>query len=55
MLSIRLSGTPAEVAEAVLRLTDTFPIAAIKGLCPTAPAAQAAIRVYLEVTSASRT
>ena len=54
MLSIRLSGTAAEVAEAVLTLTDTFPIAAIKGLCPSV-AAQASVRVYLEVTHASHT
>ncbi|MCA2227384.1 hypothetical protein [Nonomuraea aurantiaca] len=48
MLSIRLTGTPAEVADAVLTLRETFCIAAIKGLCPSAPA-QPSVRVYVEV------
>ncbi|GIH81187.1 hypothetical protein [Planobispora longispora] len=48
MLSIRLTGTPAEVADAVLTLRETFPIAAVKGLCPTVPA-EPCIRVYVQI------
>ncbi|WP_162795789.1 hypothetical protein [Nonomuraea lactucae] len=48
MLSIRLTGTPAEVADAVLTLRETFCITAIKGLCPSAPT-QPKVRVYVEV------
>ncbi|GAA2803392.1 hypothetical protein [Nonomuraea dietziae] len=48
MLSIRLSGTPAEVADAVLTLREAFPITAIKGLCSAIPA-QSSVRVYVEV------
>ncbi|MFF4198277.1 hypothetical protein [Nonomuraea sp. NPDC001831] len=48
MLSIRLVGEPAEVADAVLTLCETFSITAIKGLCPSAPM-QPSVRVYVEV------
>jgi hypothetical protein len=48
MLSIRLSGSPAEVADAVLSLRELFDIAAINGLCPTSPV-PSNVRVYLEV------
>ncbi|WP_431894656.1 hypothetical protein [Nonomuraea sp. bgisy101] len=48
MLSIRLTGTPAEVADAVMTLRETFSISAIKGLCSAIPA-QPSVRVYVEV------
>lgn len=51
MLAIRLSGTAAEVTEALVTLTETFPISAIKGLCPSA-ASQSTVRVTMEVRNA---
>ncbi|MEV0236110.1 hypothetical protein [Nonomuraea sp. NPDC050786] len=50
-LSIRLTGTPGEVADAVLTLREAFSVTAIKGLCPSVPA-QANVRVYVEVAAA---
>ncbi|MEW1837507.1 hypothetical protein AB0392_06070 [Nonomuraea angiospora] len=50
MLSIRLIGTPGEVADAVLTLRETFSVTAIKGLLPSAPA-QPRVRVYVEVAA----
>ncbi|MER6514902.1 hypothetical protein ABT158_49405 [Nonomuraea sp. NPDC001636] len=50
MVSIRLVGAPAEVADAVLTLHETFSVTAIKGLCPSAPT-QTNVRVYVEVNT----
>ncbi|MGV9386093.1 hypothetical protein ACWDRB_60530 [Nonomuraea sp. NPDC003707] len=47
MLSIRLVGAPAEVADAVLTLREAFSITAIRGLCPSVPN-QSSVRVYIE-------
>ncbi|MFI6910480.1 hypothetical protein ACIBKY_55185 [Nonomuraea sp. NPDC050394] len=52
MLSIRLVGAPAEVADAVLTLRETFSITAIKGLCSAVPQ-QSSVRVYVEVDPAT--
>ncbi|MGW3351736.1 hypothetical protein ACWDA3_51290 [Nonomuraea rubra] len=51
MLSIRLTGTPGDVADAVLALRETFSVTAIRGLCPSAPV-QPEVRVYVEVATA---
>ncbi|MEO3869552.1 hypothetical protein ABGB18_12035 [Nonomuraea sp. B12E4] len=52
MLSIRLVGAPADVADAVLTLRETFSVTAIKGLCPSAPK-QSSVRVYVEVDASA--
>ncbi|WP_157249695.1 hypothetical protein [Nonomuraea typhae] len=52
MLSIRLIGAPAEVADAVMTLHETFSITDVKGLFSAAPA-QSSVRVYVEVNPAA--